>query len=184
MNKNIGKLVMTLTIIGIISALSLAFVYEWTTPYIEKHAAKARESGIFEVVPEAESYEEVTKNGIKFYEGYKSGQRVGVALIEEGPGFQGMIKLMVGANPANGEIYGIKILEHEETPGLGANITTDSYKSNFEGKPFGEYDVIKRETSDPYQVEAIAGATISSEKVTRIVEDAVDKIQNAYGGGN
>jgi len=67
---------------------------------------------------------------------------------------------------------------------LGANITTDSYKSNFEGKPFGEYDVIKRETSDPYQVEAIAGATISSEKVTRIVEDAVDKIQNAYGGGN
>ncbi|HKL76728.1 MAG TPA: electron transporter RnfG, partial [Halanaerobiales bacterium] len=63
MNKNIGKLVMTLTIIGIISALSLAFVYEWTTPYIEKHAAKARESGIFEVVPEAESYEEVTKNG-------------------------------------------------------------------------------------------------------------------------
>jgi len=184
MNKNIGKLVMTLTIIGIISALSLAFVYEWTTPYIEKHAAKARESGIFEVVPEAESYEEVTKNGMTFYEGYKSGQRVGVALIEEGPGFQGMIKLMVGANPANGEIYGIKILEHEETPGLGANITTDSYKSNFEGKPFGEYDVIKRETSDPYQVEAIAGATISSEKVTRIVEDAVDKIQNAYGGGN
>ena len=184
MNNNIGKLVMTLTIIGVISALSLAFVYEWTTPYIEKHAAKARESGIFEVISDAESYKEVNKNGQTFYEGYNSGQRVGVALIKEGPGFQGMIKLMVGADPVNGEIYGIKILEHEETPGLGANITTDSYKSNFEGKPFGEYDVIKRKASDPYQVEAIAGATISSEKVTQIVEDAVDEIQDAYGGGN
>ena len=184
MNKNIGKLVFTLTIIGIISALSLAFVYEWTTPYIEKHAAKARENGIFEVIPEAESYKKVTKKGKTFYEGYKSGQKVGVAIIENGPGFQGMIKLMVGADPANGEIYGIKILAHEETPGLGANITTDSYKSNFKGKPFGEYDVVKRKTTDPYKVEAIAGATISSRKVTEIVEDAVDKIQDAYGGGN
>ncbi len=184
MNNNIGKLIFTLTIIGVISALALTFVYEWTTPHIEKHAAKAREEAVFTVIPEAESYKEVEKNGTTFYEGYKSGQRVGVALIAEGAGFQGIIELMVGSDPANGEINGIKILSHEETPGLGANISTEDYKSNFHNKPFGEYEVIKRETNDPYQVEAIAGATISSKKVTQIVEKAVDKIQAEYGGGN
>ncbi|MGM0409659.1 MAG: RnfABCDGE type electron transport complex subunit G [Bacillota bacterium] len=183
MDNSIGKLVLTLTIIGIISALALTFVYEWTTPHIEKHEAKTREGAILEVIPEAESYEKVNKNGNTFYEGYNSGERVGVALIAEGSGYQGIIEVMVGADPENGKVNGIKILSHEETPGLGANITTDDYKSNFVDKPFGEYEVIKRETSEPYQVEAIAGATISSEKVTSIVEDAVDKIQTAYGGG-
>ncbi len=183
MDNSIGKLVLTLTVIGIISAVGLTFVYEWTTPYIEKHAVKAREGAIREVIPEAERYEEVTKNGNTFYEGYNSGQRVGVALIAKGSGYQGIIEVMVGADPENGKINGIKILSHEETPGLGANITTDDYKSNFVDKPFGEYEVIKRETSEPYQVEAIAGATISSEKVTDIVENAVDTIEAAYGGG-
>ena len=184
MEKNISKLVITLTIIGIISALALTFVYEWTTPYIEKHAAKAREEAVFTVIPGAESYEEVNKNGTTFYEGYKSNQMVGVALIVEGAGFQGMIKLMVGADPVNGEINAIKILNHQETPGLGAKITGDSYKSNFKNKPFGDYEVIKREATEANQVEAIAGATISSEKVTNIVEKAIKKIQSAYGGGN
>ena len=182
MNKNIGKLVLTLTIIGIISALSLAFVYEWTTPYIEKHAAKARENGIFEVIPEAESFKKVEKAGKVFYEGYsESGNKVGVALIVEGPGFQGLIRVMVGVNVNNKEINNIKILKHEETPGLGARITGKEYKSNFVNKPFGDYKVVKKTPENPYQVEAISGATISSSKVTQIVEKAVNLIKNTYG---
>jgi DnaJ-class molecular chaperone len=83
------------------------------------------------------------------------------------------------------KINGIRILEHQETPGLGAKITDEEYKGNFKGKPFSEdYNVIKRETSDPYKVKAIAGATISSQKVTNIVEGAVQEFETAYGGGN
>ena len=186
MDNSLGKLVLTLTIIGIVSALALTFVYEWTTPYINKHKAKAREKAVFEVIPGAQEYKEVNHNGQKFFEGYgESGDRIGVAMIASGPGFQGMIKMMVGVDMADKKINSIRILEHQETPGLGALITGKEYKSNFKGKPFSDsYNVVKKDTSDPYKVEAIAGATISSQKVTNIVEGALKKFNKAYGGGN
>ena len=182
--ESIGRLVITLTVIGIISALTLAFVYQWTTPYIKEHQAAAQEKAVFNVLPDAETFKEVSKNGHTFYEGYNNaGSRVGIAYIAAGGGFQGQIELMIGVNLNEEKIYGISILTHSETPGLGARITEDAYKSNFVDKPFGDYTVIKRETTDPTEVEAISGATISSEKVTTIIENAVSTIQNAYGGG-
>ncbi len=184
MNNKTSGLIITLTVIGIVSAILLAFVYQWTTPYIEKHQAKAQEAAVFTVLPEAERYQEVTKDGMTFFEGYDSANsRVGVAMVVTGGGFQGNIELMVGVDLSKQQINTISILNHQETPGLGARITEKAYRNNFANKPFGEYQVVKREPTDPMQVEAISGATISSEKVTIIVENAIQKIQQAYGGG-
>ena len=44
--NNMAKLVVTLTVIGIISALVLAFVYQWTTPYINKHKVKTKKESL------------------------------------------------------------------------------------------------------------------------------------------
>lgn len=184
MDTKISKLVITLAVIGIISAIALSFVYQWTTPYIEEHQAQAQREAVRSVLPQAEEFEEVNKNGNTFYEGFDSaGNRIGVAMIASGPGYQNVIEIMIGVNVNDNTIYGIQILTHEETPGLGARIRDDEYKSNFEGKPFGEYNVVKREAQNDMEVEAIAGATISSQSVTRIVEKAVNDIQAAYGGG-
>lgn len=183
MDDRMSKLIITLTVIGIISALLLAFVYQWTLPHIKKHQAVAREKAVFAVLPGAEDYKGVKKDGLTFYEGYdEAGSRVGVALIITGGGFQGTIKLMVGTDPEAEKIYGIRILEHEETPGLGARITGKEYKSNFKNKAFGDYKVVKREVKNEKEVEAISGATISSRKVTNIVENAITKIKRVYGG--
>lgn len=181
--NNLSRLIITLTVIGLVSALALSFVYLWTTPKINEHQARAKELAIKAVLPGAEEIKEVNKDGKTFYEGFKSGGRVGVAMVAEGGGFQGTIELMLGADPDNGKIYGIQILNHAETPGLGANIETEDYRNNFAKKPFGDYRVVKRPATDPMEVEAISGATISSEKVTNIVEKAVKDIQRAYGGG-
>src|SRR6056297_4188538 len=184
MEKKISKLVITLTVIGIISAIALSFVYQWTTPYIEEHQAEAQKKAINAVLPQAEEVKEVEKAGQTFYEGYDSnGNRIGVAINASGPGYQNVIELMIGVNINNEKIYAIKILSHEETPGLGARITGEEYKNNFVDKSFGEYNVVKREPQTEMEVEAIAGATISSTSVKNIVEDAIVKIQNAYGGG-
>ena len=184
MDTKIIKLVLTLTVIGVISAVALSFVYQWTNPYIQKHQAEARQQAIRSVIPEAEEFEEVEKKGKTFYEGYDSGgNRVGVAMIASGPGYQNVIELMIGVNLNSEQIYGIKILGHEETPGLGARITGEEYKSNYVDKPFGDYTVVKREPQSELEVEAIAGATISSNSVAKIVESAVKQIQDAYGGG-
>lgn len=184
MDTKISKLVLTLTVIGIISAVALSFVFQWTNPYILKHQAEARRQAVRSVIPEAEEFEEVEKNGNTFYEGYDSGDnRVGIAMIASGPGYQNVIEIMIGVNINEQEIYGIKILTHEETPGLGARITGAEFKSNFENKEFGDYSVVKREPQSEMEVEAIAGATISSNSVTKIVENAIQQIQEAYGGG-
>ncbi len=184
MAKNsLSKLIITLTVIGLVSAFALAFVFLWTTPKIEEHQAMAKEEAIRAVLPGAEEIQEVKKGDQIFYEGYKSGSRVGVAMVAEGGGFQGMIELMLGTDPASGKIYGIRVLTHSETPGLGANITGKKYKTNFVDKPFGDYNVVKRPAESPMEVEAISGATISSEKVTTIVEKAVEDIESVYGGG-
>ncbi len=175
------KLVLTLTILGLFSALALAFVFQWTTPYINEHQEIAKKEAILAVLPQSDDYQEVQKDGITFYKGNMNGE---VAMITQGGGFQGTIRLMIGTNPEEGKIYGIRILEHSETPGLGAFITSDKYRGNFQDKPFGEYKVVKRPIDNQYEVEAISGATISSEKVTGIIEKAVKEIERIYGGGN
>ncbi|MFP4016681.1 MAG: FMN-binding protein [Halanaerobiales bacterium] len=173
------NLILTLTIIGIISALLLAFVYQTTIPIIEEHQVEARKEAVLNVLPESDNYKEVELDGTIFYEGNANDE---VAVIVSGSGFQGEIELMLGANPVEGVVYAIQILNHSETPGLGANITTDSFLSNFQNKPFANYEVVKRTASDEKEVEAISGATISSENVATIVEGAISKITEAYGG--
>jgi electron transport complex protein RnfG len=181
-DNNLVKLVLTLTIIGIVSAVSLAFVYEWTIPYINEVQARKQKKAVFAVLPGADEYKEVHKDGVNFFEGYsESGQRVGVAIIATGGGFQGMIDVMVGTDTQTEKIYGIKILSHMETPGLGARITEAEYKNNFKNKPFEDYDVVKGIAKDEYDVVAISGATISSTKVTNIVEKAIQDIKRVYG---
>ena len=184
-DNNLSRLILTLTIIGVISALSLAVVYQWTTPYIEEHQARAREEAIFSVLEGAVDYEETTRNGITFFEGFdEGGNLVGVSFIATGSGYQGAIEIMVGYDPANNEILSISVLNHEETPGLGARITEEEFKDNFANKPIGEYELVSREPTDPYEVETIAGATISARAVKNIVSDAGFTFEEFYGGGN
>lgn len=186
MDKNSTKrLVLTLSVIGIVSALILTFVYEWTTPYIQANQAEKQRLAIQKVLPEAEKVKEVEKNGYTFYEGYDStGNRVGVAFQHSGGGYNGIIKVMIGVDLDEDRINRISIINHEETPGLGARITGEEYKSNYIDKPFGDYTVVKTPTDEPLEIQAIAGATISSDAVAKIVESGVKIIDNAYGGGN
>ncbi|KXS48242.1 RnfABCDGE type electron transport complex subunit G [Halanaerobium congolense] len=183
--NNMKNLILTLSIIGIVSALTLTFVYEWTTPYIQANQAAAQKKAINEVLPGVENVKEVEKNGDIFYEGFDAnGNRVGVAFISSGGGYNGMIEIMIGVDLNEEKIYEFSVLNHAETPGLGARITEPQFKSNFEDKTFADYTVVKTPPQKETEVQAIAGATISSVSVTRIIGSGLDKVTAAYGGGN
>ena len=173
------KLLLTLTVLGLISAFALAFVYQWTMPKILHHQEVGKKDAILTVLPGSDQYQEVRKGELTFYEGNKNGE---VAMVASGGGFQGQIEVMIGFNPAAGKVYSIKVLNHQETPGLGAYIAGGKFERNFVDKPFGEYKVVKRPVKNAHEVEAIAGATISSEKVAEIVEKAIKEIREVYGG--
>lgn len=130
--------------------------------------------------------EERARN-IRVFRGYDGGGRVtGYALSCELPdGYSGVIKFMVGVryDEAAGEfrVAGTSILEHGETPGLGANISfvpyaekvlakeedrepVPAFLGQFRGKAVGEARLTKEDP--PGQLDALTAATITSKAYT------------------
>lgn len=81
-------------------------------------------------------------------------------------GSQGEIDLMVGVD-ASGKVTGVSIVSMSETSGLGDNAKKDEWRAQFVGK--GEVEVNK----DGGEIEALTGATITSNAVCEAVTDAV-----------
>ncbi|WP_018247862.1 RnfABCDGE type electron transport complex subunit G [Orenia marismortui] len=172
------RLIIVLTSIMIISALILSIVYQGTKPLIKEHAAQAKKEAILDVLPGAVKYKELKKGGLDLYQGLDgSGNPVGVAFQHQGNGFQGTIILMIGMDIANEKILKVKVLDQLDTPGLGARISEEEFKSQFQEKSFADAFVAKED------VDAIAGATISSQAVSDILKNAIYKVEQAYGGG-
>jgi len=94
-------------------------------------------------------------------------------------GYGGRIELMVGLDPAGAKITGLQVIAANETPGLGDNIR-GQWAGQFAGKPADRsLTVVKgREASGP-EIEAITGATISSEAVTGAVNAMLGRVRGA-----
>lgn len=173
-----AKLVIILTIISMISGGALAFVYSLTSPKMQEVALQKQQDSIFEVLPGIESYREYKNDkNILIFEGLDdSGSIKGLAFVSEGAGFQGKIRLMVGLDLHSKQITGYKVLEHQETPGLGARITEGEFKDQFSNKSW----------ADPFKVKddiiPITGATISSKAVTDLMKKSVNEVIDIYGG--
>jgi electron transport complex, RnfABCDGE type, G subunit len=103
------------------------------------------------------------------------GNDLGAAVESTTGGFGGNLKVLVGFNP-EGTILGYTLLEHSETPGLGAKADKWFQKG-------GKGDIIGKSPSEPLtvskdggQVDAITASTITS----RAFLMAVNNAYNAY----
>ncbi|MDT8316671.1 MAG: FMN-binding protein [bacterium] len=97
----------------------------------------------------------------------------GVAFSAKGSGFWGPIIVMVGVDPETLTIKGVEILQQEETPGLGARIEEDRFRNQFKGKSMDTpiRMMIKGAKPGPNDVEAVAGATLSSKFMEEIINE-------------
>lgn len=92
-------------------------------------------------------------------------------------GFNGKISLMVGFTP-DGHIYNIRVLQQNETPGLGTNMAVEGNKlyASFFDKQTGEgKDPARMKlavTKDGGEVDALTAATISSRAYVNAVTTA------------
>lgn len=90
----------------------------------------------------------------------------GVAFQVVAQGYGGPIRIMVGATP-DPTVSGIIILNHGETPGLGAGISNESFFHQFAGKNLRNTNwALHKKGGD---IDQVSGATISSEAVTTAV---------------
>lgn len=181
MKNSFARLIIVLTIISIGSGLVLALTYNSTIPVIKAIAAREQKEAILETLPGASKYEEISGAEFPMYKGLDdAGNVVGFAYVAEGGGFQGVIRIMVGVNPDEEVLTSIKVLSHSETPGLGARITEAWFQDQFKGKSVKDNFVAKED------VEAITGATISSDAVSTIIKQSLPKAIEQYkalGGG-
>ena len=177
MGKSI-KLIIILTIISLLSGGVLALAYSFTSPKMEEVALLNQQKSIFEVLSGIKSYREFQNNkNMLIFEGLDdNGNVMGLAYVAEGAGFQGKIRLMVGLDLALKQITGYKVLEHQETPGLGARIDEDGFKKQFFQKFWTDAFKLKED------IIPITGATISSKVVTDLMKKSVDEVIKIYGG--
>ena len=183
MKSSVLKMLVTLTTIGLVSGGSLAGVYKKSFPLIEKHRLEALKKAIFDVLPDAKSYKELNKDGIKVYQGLDDKNNpVGIAFEAEGNGFQAKISMMAGIDNQFEKLKGMKVLYQIETPGLGNKIEFDDFRNQFKGlevKPQIGY-VKNKKPDKPNEIQAITAATISSVAVIKILNKEIKNIEKTF----
>ena len=185
------RMMASLGLAGLCSGVAVVGIFLATKPRIERNRAEALEAAIFRVVEGARSRAAFVVRGealVPFegaagtvpqeeavYAGYdESGALLGFAIPAEGSGFQDTIKLIYGVEPSGGRIVGMEVLESRETPGLGDKIMKDpDFLASFRDLAVEpSITAVKTKRVHPNEVDAISGATISSNAVVRILNDS------------
>ena len=185
--KTVIRMLITLSIIGVVSGALLSEISNWAAPKIEMHRKAATEQAIYIVQPDAKDYQKIETVDFELYKVFDGEKNaIGYALPFEGNGFQGKIRLMIGVKSDLKELVGLEILEQSETPGLGTKVTEEPYTSQFKeliAEPQVEW-VKGVAPSKPNEIQAVTGATISSKSVVQIINDGLTKLRSAEEGGN
>ena len=157
-----------LGLICLIASGLLAGMNSLTKARILAQAQAEEQASLKEVMPQAANFEAVKADGNIIY--YKAqdtkGNFLGVAFKTTAKGYSSIIETMVGMNK-DGTINTIKILNQNETPGLGARVVEPSFTGQFAHKP----------AVDLSDVQVITGATISSQAVIDAVKEKANEIQ-------
>ena len=106
------------------------------------------------------------------------GSRKGWVIPTRGPGFADEIRLLVGLNCEATIVTGVYVLDQKETPGLGALITGKAFCDDFKDIPTNRaLEVVTTKPTAANQIEALTGATISSQSVAGIVNVALKNLK-------
>jgi electron transport complex protein RnfG len=192
----------TLSLVAAISGFLVVLTYQTTLPLIEENKRIAIERALFKVIPAAATRrdfrvtaagilpaENANNEGTLIYAGFdQQDQLVGVALEAAAQGYQDVIRILYSFDPACQCIRGIEVLKMAETPGIGDKIAKDAdFQENFveldarlnaDGSALAnDIVMVKHGTkTDPWQIDAISGATISSQAVARMLNESAQQL--------
>lgn len=91
---------------------------------------------------------------------------LGYAALGGGQGYGGPIEMLVGIDPA-GEITGVKIVKHRETPGFFRLIINEEFPEQYLGLNY------KNPLKLGEDLDAVSGATVSSEGIAASARQAI-----------
>lgn len=174
--REIVKLSLTLAVVGLVSAALLTWVNNVTAPIIlERQEAEYRQAleGFF---PDFDRFEtEIIEEDYFDLIFNSAGEMIGIMSTIWVQGYEGRITYNLALDGA-GEIIGLQVISHSETPGIGDVITTDDFLDQFIGKSF-EDPITAGE-----DVDAITGATISTVAIIDSVRRVVAVVAENFLG--
>ena len=199
MKNKFLKNCLALFLITLVAGVSLAFVNEITKEPIAQAQDKARLEAYEVVYPNAkfetlDNTDEIIKNSVNSLKKENLSQctvddvlkatdendnLIGYVFSATSPsGYGGDIKVAIGVSSKDNAITGFTVLSHSETAGLGAKATEDEFKSQFVGKSANGINYTKNGASTDSEIDALSGATITSNAVCEAVDSALAVYNN------
>ncbi len=200
--NNIVKNTLILTSVTVVSGLLLGVVYDITKEPIAAAQENTKQEAYRSVLAEASSFETMEdfdasdalallqENGYasdeitEVAEGVdESGETVGYVInVMSHEAYDGDLEISVGIAD-DGTVKGIEMLSISETAGLGMKADEADFRDQFKDKKVERFSYTKSGESGDDKIDAISGATITTNAVTNAVDSALVYFQNELGGG-
>jgi len=157
-----------------------------TVDAIEERMREDLRASLSQVIPASVHDNDLLANPLAFeddngrpltvYRGTEGLEVRAVAWEIVGKGYAGDIRLILGI-AANGDVLGVRVLSHTETPGLGDKIeaSRDDWILGFDGLSLGNPPIDRwKVDKDGGQFDAFSGATITPRAVVAAIRDGLE----------
>ncbi len=189
MKKMSPKPVLFMMIVTILFTGVLATINEVTAERIELNEESAEQRSFLFVVDVStddltaeevnqlfnEIFEEREVSGRLIYEASIDGDLIGYVYPMVDNAVWGEIRGIIGIDINFETILGVDFLSHNETPGLGGRIDEEEFKEQFRGLDLTEIQDANFVDYSREDIDAISGATGTSNAVRRIINEHLDE---------
>lgn len=197
------RLVRTLMLVTALCGGLIVAVWQWTQPAIAANKKVVLERSVRALIPDAVRIVEFDASDkgvtpgkgdpaagvVRFYAAYdKDGKLDAIAAEGAARGYSDTVRVLYGYRQACECIFGIRVTQMKETPGIGDKIITDpAFLKNFESLDvsltpdmkslFNAVKTVKHGSKQfGWEIDAIAGATITSKAVGRGINDSAQRL--------
>jgi H+/Na+-translocating ferredoxin:NAD+ oxidoreductase subunit G len=200
-----GKMVFALGLVATICGIIIVGIYQVTLGPVNANKKLALERQVFKVLPHAKTVvdyfatdagienaagrENTPAGAVRFYAAYgEDGKLAGIAAEASSAGYADQVRILYGYDPVKQAITGIGVISMRETPGIGDKILVDKdFLRNFEALDVSLAQDLKSlanavktvkhgNKQNPWEIDAIAGATVTSKAVGRGINASAEAL--------
>jgi Na+-transporting NADH:ubiquinone oxidoreductase subunit C len=102
-----------------------------------------------------------------------------VVFKHDGPGLWSNIEILLAVKENKENLYKMRVVSQAETPGLGARIVEEEFLTQFDGVEIRPEVKLVKFSSKPNEVDAISGATNTSNFLQIIINKGIEKMDLA-----
>jgi len=196
-------MIATLGLVATLCGILIVSAYQGTLEAVSANKRIVLERAVFRVIPGAVRMKSFyassagivpaegpqPKEGVLFHAAYdQAGQLKGIAAEGAAAGYADVVRVLYAYDPARQAIVGFGVVAMRETPGIGDKILTDpAFLKNFEALDVSLTADMKTlanavktvkhgSKTQPWQIDAISGATVTSKAVGKGINDSAQRL--------